>query len=156
EDDDQSKMVLTRRFYILSNKVSLIAEQVPSSDIATKPTNQKINFQVNYSSLRVQNLNYDLRTLIMQNRRSETALLNTQPSSIQGTNLIYNDIGTNEFPGLNEFRHFDTRSLKVNSDRIAKIYRDTVNTVMLLTDAENNRPDYTFYYDNDGKFFPNN
>ncbi|MGZ3777483.1 MAG: type IX secretion system plug protein, partial [Mucilaginibacter sp.] len=156
EDGDQSKMVLTQRFYVLASKVSLMAEVVPSSDISLKQTNQKINFQLNYGNLRVQNPNNDIKAVVMQNRRSETAQWNTQPSSIQGTNMIYNDIGTNDFQGLNEFRHFDTRSLKVNSDRISHIYRDTANTVVLLLDATNDRPNYTFFYDNDGKFFPNN
>jgi hypothetical protein len=55
--------------------------------------------------------------------------------------------------GLNEFRHFDTRSLKLNSDRISHIYRDTANTVVLLTDPTLDQPNYTFYYDNDGNFY---
>ncbi len=156
EDDDQSKMAFTMRFYVLAPKVSLIGEIVPSTDNSLRQTNQKINFQVNYGALRVQNPNNDIKAFIMQNRRSETTQVNTQPSTIQGNTLIYNDIGTNDFPGLNEFRHFDTRTLKLNSDRVLRIYRDTANTVMLLTDATIDKPDYTFYYDNDGKFFPGN
>jgi len=156
EDGEKSKIILTRRFYILSPKVSLIAEAVPSNDISLKQTNQKINFQVDYGALRVQNPNNDIRTVIMQNRRSETGILNSQPASIRGNTLVYNDISTNDFQGLNEFRHFDTRSLKLNSDRISRIYRDTANTVVLLTDPTLDQPNYTFYYDNDGKFFPGN
>ncbi|MBS1524833.1 MAG: DUF5103 domain-containing protein [Bacteroidetes bacterium] len=156
EDDDQSKMVLTRRFYVLAPRVSIIAEAVPSSDVSLKQTDQKINYQVDYGNLRVQNPNYDLKTVVIQNRRYETAQVSSQPASIQGTRMIYNDVGTNDFPGLNEFRHFDTRSLKLNSDRVAHIYRDTANTVILLTDPTNNQPNYVFYYDNDGKFFPGN
>ncbi|HVV54439.1 MAG TPA: DUF5103 domain-containing protein [Mucilaginibacter sp.] len=156
EDDDQSKMILTRRFYVLNPKVSIIVQEVPATELALKQSDQKINFQVNYGSLIVQNPNYDLRTLVMQNRRYEMAQMSSQPASIQGTQLIYNDINTNDFQGLNEFRHFDTRSLKLNSDRIQHIYRDTANTVILLTDLTNDQPNYVFYYDLDGKFFPGN
>ncbi|MFB9845181.1 type IX secretion system plug protein [Mucilaginibacter ginsenosidivorans] len=156
EDGDKSKMVLTRRFYVAEPKVSTIAEVVPPSDNTLRETDQKVNFEINYGSLRVQNPNYDIRALIMQNRRSETAILNTQPASIRGNTLVYNDLSTNNFQGLNEFRHFDTRSLKLNSDRISHIYRDTANTVVLLIDPTNNQPNYSFYYDNDGKFFPGN
>ncbi|MBS1532332.1 MAG: DUF5103 domain-containing protein [Bacteroidetes bacterium] len=156
EDGDQNKMVLTERFYVLSSKVSLMGEIVPSNDLSLKQTNQKINFELNYGNLLVQNPNYDLKAIITQNRRNETIQISTQPSSIQGTRMIYNDIGTFDFHGLNEFRHFDTRSLKINSDRIAHIYRDTANTVVLLPDPTNDRPNYAFYYDNNGKFFPGN
>ncbi|HWD87651.1 MAG TPA: DUF5103 domain-containing protein [Mucilaginibacter sp.] len=156
EDGDQNKMTLTERFYVLSPKVSLMGEIIPSNDLSLKQTNQKINFELNYGNLRVQNPNYDLKAMVMQNRRAETMQVSTQPSGIQGTRMIYNDVSTFDFPGLNEFRHFDTRSLKMNSDRIAHIYRDTANTVVLLLDPTNDRPNYAFYYDNNGKFFPGN
>jgi hypothetical protein len=156
EDNDPSKMVLTQRFYVVDSKVSIMAEVVPSSDNALRQTNQKINFQISYGALRVQNPGYDIRTFIMQNARSETGQLSNQPSNIRGTSLVYNDLSTNDFPGLNEFRHFDTRSLKLNSDRISHIYRDTANTVILLTDPTLDQPNYTFYYDNGGNFYINN
>ncbi|MEO6849552.1 MAG: DUF5103 domain-containing protein, partial [Mucilaginibacter sp.] len=154
EDGDKSKMVLMQRFYVLDSKVSIIADVVPSFN--ARQTNQKINFQVDYGSLRVQNPSSDIRTLIIQNERSETGQMNTQPANIRGTQLIYNDLNTNDFQGLNEFRHFDTRSLKLNSDRILHIYRDTANTVVLLTDPTLDQPNYAFYYDNDGNFYPGN
>ena len=154
EDGDKSKMVFTRRFYVLNQKVSSFAEVVTSTN--ARQTNQKINFTVDYGSLRVQNPGSDIRTVIMQNDRSETSQLNTQPANIRGTQLVYNDLSTNDFQGLNEFRHFDTRSLKLNSDRILHIYRDTANTVVLLTDPTIDQPNYTFYYDNDGNFYVGN
>ncbi len=156
-DGDQSNTVLTQRFYVVESKISVMAEIAPSSaDVSSRQTNQKINLQIDYGSLRVQNPNYDIRTLIMQNARPETAQFASQPSIIRGTSLIYNDLGTNDFPGLNEFRHFDTRSLKLNSERVARIYRDTANTVVLLTDPTLDQPNYVFNYDNDGNFYPGN
>ncbi|WP_426668331.1 DUF5103 domain-containing protein [Mucilaginibacter sp. McL0603] len=156
EDNDPSKIVLVQRFYVVDSKVSIMAEVVPSSDNSLRQTNQKINFQINYGALRVQNPGYDIRTFIMQNARSETGQLSNQPSNIHGTSLVYNDLSTNDFQGLNEFRHFDTRSLKLNSDRILHIYRDTANTVILLTDPTLDQPNYTFYYDNGGNFYIGN
>jgi len=156
EDGDKSRMALIRRFYVLDPKVSMMAEVAPSNDNSLRQTNQKINFQIDCGNLRVQNPNYDIKALVVQNRRPETAVMNTQPASIQGNRLIYNDVNTNDFLGLNEFRHFDTRTLKLNSDRVGHIYKDTANTVVLLTDFTQNQPNYAFYYDNNGKFFPGN
>ncbi|WP_259067323.1 DUF5103 domain-containing protein [Mucilaginibacter sp. X4EP1] len=154
EDDDQSKLILTRRMYVLSPQITLSAEIVQSGDVSTRPANQKINFTLDYGSLRVQNPGNDLRTIIMQNGRSETGQLNAQPTYIQGTKLIYNDITINDFPGGNEFRHFDTRTLKLNSERILHITRsDTANNILLLTDLDRNEPNYSFQYDLDGRFF---
>ncbi|TSJ38695.1 DUF5103 domain-containing protein [Mucilaginibacter corticis] len=153
EDGDKSKIILTRRLYVLSNRVGVSADIVSSNDPSLKQTNQKINFQVNYSGLNVQNPNADIRVLLLQNARSETGIWSNTPTSIRGTQLIYNDVSINDFPGRNEFRRFDTRSLKLNSERVGHIYRDTANTVVLLGDPLRNQPGYSFQYDNDGNFF---
>ncbi|WP_214071678.1 DUF5103 domain-containing protein [Mucilaginibacter sp. dw_454] len=153
EDADQTKMILTRRLYVLSNKVSVAASIVPSNDPSLRQTNQKINFQVGFGGLIVQNPNTDIKVFVMQNHRYETGIWNTTPNSIRGTQLIYDGINTNDFPGRNEFRRFDTRSLRLNSERVGHIYRDTAYTVTLLTDPLRNQDGYSFQYDNDGKFF---
>jgi len=156
EDDDPTKIILTRRFYVLSSKVTVSGEVVASSDMDNRAHDQKINFQIDYGMLKVQNPNTDLRSWVMQNQRNETGSFTAQTQYIRGTQLIYGDLSTNEFAGGNEFRHFDTRSLKLNSDRVSHIYRDTANSVVLLTDMSRNLPNYTFLYDNDGQFYPLN
>jgi hypothetical protein len=153
EDGDATKLILTRRLYVIGTRVLLQADINASNNVALMQTNQKINFQINLSSLPVQNPNADIRVLIMQNGRSETGQLTTQPTYIRGSQLVYNDININDFPGGNEFRHFDTRSLKLNSDRVSHIYHDTAYTVVLLGDAIRNQPGYSFQYDNNGNFF---
>jgi hypothetical protein len=156
EDGDQNRPVLTRRLYVLGSKVSIAADIMASQNTSLRETNQKINFQLDYGALNVQNPYTDIRTFIMQNARTPTGIMNNRPAYIRGTQLIYNDVNTNDFAGGNEFRHFDTRSLRVNSDRIDRIYRDTANTVMLLTDHSRDKLNYTFQYDNDGKYFIGN
>jgi hypothetical protein len=154
EDGDQSKMVLTRRLYVVRPRIAISAEIVPSTDNATRETNQKINFTLNYGALNVQNPGAELRTIVMQNARSETAQLNTEPTYIRGTQLIFSDVTQNDFPAGNEFRHFDTRSLKLNSEHILRIIRgDTSNTVLLLTDPDLGMPNYSFQYDLNGNFY---
>jgi hypothetical protein len=153
EDGDQSNLVLTRRLYIVGNRVSVSANIIASNNISARRTNQKVNFTIEYSGLPVQNPNTDLRALIMQNARPETGIMNNKPTYIRGTQLVYNDVNINDFAGRNEFRHFDTRTLKLNSERVSKIYKDTANTVVLLGDPNRDLPNYTLLYDNDGKFF---
>ena len=153
EDDDQSKMILTRRFYVVNPKLSVSAELVASSDQNLRASNQKINFQINYGGLTVQNPNRDIRTWIMQNGIDATGQFTTQAQYIRGSQLIYGDLSSNDFSAGNEFRHFDTRTLRLNSDRVLKMIRDTANTVILLTDGSRNLPNYTFLYDNDGNYY---
>jgi hypothetical protein len=156
EDNDPTKLVLTRRLYVVNTRLTIQASFVTPSDQAQRKTDQKIDFQLNTTGLTIQNPANDLHTVIMQNARPETAQLSAEPASIVGAQLIYNDISTNIFPGCNEFRHVDLRSLKLNADRVSKMVRDTANTVILLTDALRTQPDYVQQYDLDGRFVPGN
>ncbi|MES2428636.1 MAG: DUF5103 domain-containing protein [Bacteroidota bacterium] len=153
EDGDKSKMILTRRLYVLNNKVAISADIIPSANPSLRQTNQKVNYQVSYAGLNVQNPSTDIKIWLMQNARYETGLWNGPPTYIRGTQLVFNDVSINDLPGRNEFRHFDIRSLKLNSERVGHIYRDTANTVTLLGDPLRNQPGYLFQYDNNGNFF---
>ncbi len=151
-ESDANNPVITRRFYVVNNRANIFAEVAVSQNIALRPTNQKINFQVDFNGMAVQNPYGDVRILVMQNARPETAQLNTRPTFIRGTSLIYNDIAINDFAGGNEFRHLDTRSLRLNSERVQRIFRDTINTVLLLTDQSRGNDNYLQLYDNNGRF----
>src|SRR5215217_4888077 len=153
EDGDQNKMVLTRRFSILGSKVGVGADVVTPNLTQLRQTGQKINVQINYGGLVVQNPNSDMRVVVMQNERPETAQINIPPTYVRNGQLIYNDISINNFAGRNEFRRFDTRTLKLNSERISRIFRDTSYAVVLLTDPVRNDPNYFFQFDNDGRFY---
>lgn len=153
EDSEPFKLVLTRKFYVVNPRINITAKIAPSNDNMTRAANQKINFTLDYGNLRVQNPANDIRALVMQNARSETGILNTQPTYIRGTQLIYSDVTINDFQAGNEFRHFDTRSLKLNSEHILRIARDTSNTIILLTDADRNKLNYTQAYDLNGSYY---
>ncbi|MFI5159375.1 MAG: type IX secretion system plug protein domain-containing protein, partial [Sphingobacteriales bacterium] len=84
QDDDPTKLILTRRFYVLNSKVTVSGEVVASSEMYNRAHNQKINFQIDYGTLKVQNPNTDIRTWVMQNQRDETGSFTTQPQYIRG------------------------------------------------------------------------
>jgi hypothetical protein len=153
EDADLNKLIITRRVYIAGSAVGIGTGFVPANNVARRLNNQKINFDVTYSGLNVQNPYNDIKVLVMQNGRAETGILNVRPTFIRGTQLIYNDFNTNDFAGGNEFRHFDTRTLKLNSEHIARIYKDTANTVLLLGDESRDRNAYLFQYDINGSYY---
>ncbi len=152
-EGNPAEPILTRRFYVVDQKAGLAAGIVPSNQVVNRTTNQKINFSVDVSALAVQNPYAEIRTLIMQNGRSDFSSMNTNPQFVQGGLLQFNDFQTNDFAGGNEFRRFDLRTLYSGGEHINHIYRDSVNTIMLMNDRVLDQPNYTFQYDNNGKFF---
>jgi hypothetical protein len=117
---------------------------------------QKINFTINHA-FPIPNPYQDIKAVVMQNFNANTIQLNTKPAFVRPNQLVYNDLNTNDFWGDNEFRKFDTRSLRYKADNVKDIYRDkeSVN-VMLFQDAPRTNSAFANQYDENGNFFIRN
>ncbi|OWK69808.1 DUF5103 domain-containing protein [Pedobacter sp. AJM] len=155
-DNDKSKPVISQRFYILDSQVAVAGEITNPLQVADRNARQKINFSINYT-MQIANPYQDIKAVVMQNFDPNTAVVNTRPAFIRPNQLVYNDINTNDFPGNNEFRKFDTRSLRYKAENVKDIYRDnqTVN-VMLFRDAPRNTGAFGNQFDENGNFFIRN
>jgi len=155
-DGDKNKPVISQRFYVLDNQVAIAAEITNSLQVANRNSKQKINFTVNHA-FPIPNPYQDLKAVVMQNFNANTSQVNSRPSFVRPNQLVYNDLNTNDFWGDNEFRKFDTRSLRYKADNVKDIYRDkeSVN-VMLFQDAPRSTGAFGNQFDENGNFFIRN
>jgi len=155
-DGDKNQPVISQRFYILDNQLAVAAEVTNSMQVADRNSKQKINFTINHA-FSIPNPYQDLKAVVMQNFNSNTSIINTRPSFVRPNQLVYNDLNTNDFSGNNEFRKFDTRSLRFKGDNVKDIYRDNESvSVMLFQDAPRNTGAFANQYDENGNFFIRN
>ncbi len=156
EDGDVRKLLITRRFYVFETKVGISARVSQSNNIGKRASNQKINYSVSHPQLQIQNPFADIRTVIMQNGRNDMRLLSEKPQFVRNNLLVYEDINSNDFEGLNEFRRFDLRTLRYQGDRVQAITRDSLIAVNVYPDLNLNNGSYTFQNDENGQFFIRN
>ena len=153
---DKNQPVISQRFYVLDSQIAIAAEITNSLQVADRNSKQKINFTLNHS-MPIPNPYQDLKAVVMQNFNSNTVQLNTRPSFVRPNQLVYNDINTNDFWGDNEFRKFDTRSLRFKGDNVRDIYRDNESVnVILFQDISRNTGTFANQLDENGNFFIRN
>ena len=155
EDGNLKKPVLSQRFFVVENVVNVAADVVPSPQVPLRFTNQKLNFTI-FHKFAIQNAYTDIKAVVMQNGDPLNAVINSKPSFIRPGSLVYNDLNTNDFPGGNEFRKFDTRSLRFNAENVQDILKDSIINVILFQDPVASKAKYSNLIDENGAFFIRN
>lgn len=156
EDANPRKILLTRRFYVLKSQCTVQAEMQYSSNVSLRTENQKINFNIQTAGLSIQNPYLDVWANVFQNGREDQMQSIHKPTFVRTDALIYNDLTTLDFSGGNEFRRFDIRSLRYQSERVSAISRDSANWVSLTPEPAYQNLAYSFTFDENGAFFIRN
>ena len=153
ENSDPSKLLLTRRFYVVQPRVVLQAQIVQSNQVNNRDRNQKVNFSILHPSLNIQNAYQEITAVVMQNGRTDVAQQSKRPLFIRNNQLVYTDDQSFDFAAGNEFRRFDTRSFRFKSDGVYENIKDSIYTVNLFADVSKNIGNYSSQLDNNGNFF---
>lgn len=153
EDGDKERLVLTRRFYVLQDLVSIAAQIKPSLNVANRPHNQKLDVELR-TALTIANPERDLAVYVLQNQRSDH-YLQIQKPNFSGANVFtYNNSATLDFDGRDEFRFVDLRSFRVASEGIRTLNTlDSSIVVKLHTDEDHSESNYASTFDENGRFY---
>ncbi|MGM0566458.1 MAG: DUF5103 domain-containing protein [Bacteroidota bacterium] len=115
------KPVLSARFYILDEKVSI----QPNIRQATAPTKMdqwhEVDFVINAKDFYLANPSRNMKVIVQQNGRHDNKITGIQPSEIQGNEFIFDYEDQNLFRAGNEFRDFNIQNLKYQSDQVQRI-----------------------------------
>jgi len=116
-DGDPDRVVFTRRFVVFEELVGVTGTVRPATLVRYRDTHQQLTFVVNTFNYLVSNPVQDLRVVISQNGRWDNAITGIAPRLIQGNRLTFEHDENLLFEAGNEFRRFDTRSLRFRSER---------------------------------------
>ncbi len=153
-------IVLTKRFMVYENRVSITSAIQPSTGIRERYTHQQVEFAVSYPDYPLNNPRQTVKVAVRQNYIWNNAIMNLAPTSVKEDISVieYNHFNLeNNFPGLNEFRFFDMRSIRFMGMNMGKIDagKDST-TVYILPDKPRADESYTQTLDYNGRFVIDN
>jgi hypothetical protein len=158
EDADKEKPVLTYRFMVTENLITVNASVNPGGGGADRLYKQSIDFSLIATNYELTNPYDNLKVYIMQNLRWDNMLGPIDPAFVKGAEIEYG-IGTETtFEGGNEFRLFNTTDLNFISEGIERNTRDAKGASHVYLE-QNKKRSYQVYLerrDINGKYYIKN
>ena len=156
EDLDQTKLVFTKRLYIVENtaNIDLLVLRPEISKYMMKYQQYRIKVTPNIPDFT--DLKTEIKTVAIQNFNTSYAqecYLSTLADNI----LHYEDLDSNLFEGGNEYRNFDIKSLKYQSPHIQYIeFKDSIYNIVLHPEEWRNKKQYFTDIDLNGNYYIEN
>lgn len=153
EGMDHSKLILSQRFIVYETEVIVNINVKSSSVVADRDYRQEVDFTVRVGRLSVFNPYDEIKVVVMQNMRWDNAIYGLQPKFIKGSELVYDFEERSSFDGGNEYRNFDIKDLRFQSDRIASINEDSSRVgIILHPDEKRTFKRYSTWEDLNGNY----
>ncbi len=157
EDFDQEKVVLTRRFMVSEPGVVIHAQVHQPRHAAYHKISHQVSFNVIHPELQVRDPHSELYVRVMQNGRKDKSLSDIKPMYIRSREVVYEDDEKLVFQAGNEFRNFDTKNIRYQTEFIRNIdFADGLYHVELHPSRSREYTRYFSHHDINGKFLIRN
>ncbi len=152
-DDDSDELAITRRFMVSERKVSVGSNLVRSKKINRLLYDQEIDLFIDTKNYQIANPQNEIYVTILQNGRWDNAQTNIQPKVVIGDEIRFDLTSRIQFPGYNEFRGIDLRTIRTRGFGVYHIdvYEEEID-VLLELDRRRGNILFQNYQDINGDF----
>ncbi len=153
--NEPEKPVLTRRFVITEDAAVITSDVHRPKMTADNNVSQQIDFAVNYAGLNLIDPQRNIYAFILQNGIWGKSKKNLKADFTGNNELKFTSLSDkNIFAGGNEFRYFDIKSIRYNSEFISRIEFFQSNYHVFLLPSENREfKPYFYWQDFNGKYY---
>lgn len=151
--EEGGNTILYKRFMVIEEKLNIEANVRRATLAKNRDIQHEIDLIIKHPNLLIPDPFNDIKVHIKQNNKEDNAITDLIPQFVRNDELIYDYEDANTFLGNNEFRHFDFKSLRYQSERIKTITFDsTYNHVYLFNDKPRPFNRYSIEPDINGNF----
>ena len=146
DEDDEPVPVLTACFSLVEPGVGIGAEVSSNTDIDFNKYHQQISFSINYGLINIIDPHRELKTVVMQNRRTDNCVINPRPNIQTMKKIEFTHNRQLIFPAGNEYRKFEILDVHIPTLNVDLMqWCDPYYHATLYTDL----PGRNYIYDED-------
>jgi len=157
EEDNPDEPVLTKRFMVVESRVNIDARVRKATLLTDKNYKQEVDFVIKHDGYSILDPYGEIYVVIQQNGRWDNLVEGLAPVFVRDNELIYDYDQDNVFNGCNEFRNFEFKSFRFQSEFIRDYTFDSVgNHVYLYNVKPRSFLRYASHSDINGRMFIKN
>lgn len=107
-DENTGEDVLYACFMVMEQKVNVKLGVTSNTDIDTNKSHQQVSMDMNFSGIKVNRFDDEIKTVVMQNGRWDNAVINAKPQYVTADMASWNHNKDFIFNAGNEYRKFET------------------------------------------------
>lgn len=107
DEDESNEEVLQVEFYVVESGMDIGLNVTTNTDIDHNVGHQQVSMSLRYNALRVTNIDEELRTVVMQNWREDTARRDLRPTAVNMQGLEWTHQRPLIFDAGNEYHKFE-------------------------------------------------
>ncbi len=156
ENGNKDELVLTRRFFVVESKTEIKASIKRATQIDLMKSHQEVDFTLR-NAFSCNDPYQDIKVVLSQNYRWDNIITGLKPLFVKDNEFEYNYEEGNVFPGGSEFRWFDAKNVRYQTERVQSISYQKPNFYFnLIPDEKRTFKVYFQWQDINGKFLVKN
>ncbi len=157
KDYNEDDVVLTRRFMISQPQVDIQARVHRPQMTLHYQTGQQVTINIRHPELNITNPHSELFVTLMQNGRTDNSIKGIRPLYIRDREIVYEHEEKLVFQAGNEFRNFDTKSMRYLTESIKSFdFKGGINHVELHPSESRQFSRYFSHHDINGRYLIRN
>jgi len=152
-EENADEPILEERFFVTEQMAQIDAVIKNAVSGSQLDSHHQIDFLINTEALLSNNPRQEFSAMVFQNFRMDNALSNLTPNRLNGNLLYFNNPFKYNMEAGNEFRWFNTRSVRYKTDGVAEIIRKNGRTdVWLIPALARQKAQFLVWDDFNGQF----
>ncbi len=151
--NEDKEVVFSRKFILYEDVVSVPIQVKRARTLSNLDSKQNVEFTIKSNVINFQNPLKNIKTVLFQNGKFQTAITNIPPQYTIGNDLVYKYDTQTQFWAGNEFLYFDNKEIRVASNNISRIdsQKEIYNSYLFSNEARINS-NYYNWQDVNGNF----